>query len=147
MPTKHAVLGELTADELRANVDYYELEVADRRVKVQLVDALAGGGDGAFAAFAEVEAYARQHEIPLVPVLFRGRFRSVEEIRDFVARAHEAPSMLGGEREGVVLRLEGGFPAAEFQDSVCKSVRFGHVQTDEHWTRNWRPCRIEGRAE
>ena len=42
MPTKHAVLAELTAEELRANVDYYELEVADRRVKAQLVDALAG---------------------------------------------------------------------------------------------------------
>ena len=104
------------------------------------------GGDGAFAAFAEVEAYAKQRKIPVVPVLFRGRFRSVEEIRDFVAHAHETPSMLGGEREGVVLRLERGFPAAEFQDSVCKSVRVGHVQTDEHWTRNWRPCRIEGRA-
>ena len=42
MPTKRAVLGELTAEELRANVDYYELEVTDRRVKAQLVDALAG---------------------------------------------------------------------------------------------------------
>ncbi len=90
-------------------------------------------GDGVFAAFAEVEAYAKQREIPVVPVLFRGHFRSVEEIRDFVARAHEKPSMLGGEREGVVLRLERGFPAAEFQDNVCKSVRVGHVQLDEHW--------------
>ena len=42
MPTKRAVLAELTAEELRANVDYYELQVADRRVKAQLVDALAG---------------------------------------------------------------------------------------------------------
>ena len=42
MPTRRAVLAELTAEELRANVDYYELEVADRRVKAQLVDALAG---------------------------------------------------------------------------------------------------------
>ena len=42
MPTKRAVLAELTAEELRANVDYYELEVTDRRVKAQLVDALAG---------------------------------------------------------------------------------------------------------
>ena len=42
MPTKRAVLAELTAEELRANIDYYELEVADRRVKAQLVDALAG---------------------------------------------------------------------------------------------------------
>ncbi|MYH28442.1 MAG: hypothetical protein F4137_06205 [Acidobacteria bacterium] len=103
-------------------------------------------GDGAFGAFPELEAYAKRHDIPVVPVLFRGRFRSVEEIRDFVARAHEEPSMLGGEREGVVLRLERGFPAAEFQNSVCKSVRVGHVQTDEHWTRNWSPCRIESRA-
>ena len=100
-------------------------------------------GDGAFGAFPDLEAYANRHDIPVVPVLFRGRFRSVEEIRDFIARAHESPSVLGGQREGVVLRLERGFPAAEFQNSVCKSVRVGHVQTDEHWTRNWRPCRIE----
>ena len=32
-----------------------------------------------------------------------------------------------------MLRLERGFPAAEFQDNVCKSVRVGHVQLDEHW--------------
>ena len=99
-------------------------------------------GDGAFAAFAEVEAYARRREIPVVPVLFRGRFRSIAEIRGFVEHAHGEPSALGGGREGVVLRLARGFPATEFPDNVCKSVRFGHVQTDEHWTRNWRACRI-----
>lgn len=38
MPTKRAVLAKLTPEELRANVDYYELEVADRRVKARLVD-------------------------------------------------------------------------------------------------------------
>ena len=42
MPTKRTVLAELAVEELRASVDYYELEVADRRVKAQLVDALAG---------------------------------------------------------------------------------------------------------
>ena len=41
MPTKRAILAELFADELRANVDYYELQVDDRRVKAQLIDALA----------------------------------------------------------------------------------------------------------
>ena len=35
MPTKRAILSELTADELRANVEYYELEVHDRRVKTE----------------------------------------------------------------------------------------------------------------
>ena len=99
-------------------------------------------GDGAFAAFAEVEAYAKRLNIPVVPVLFRGCFRAVAEIRDFIEYAHSEPSALGGEREGVVLRLAHGFPAVEFGDNVCKSVRFGHVRTDGHWKRSWRPCRI-----
>ncbi len=41
MPTKRAILSELNADELRANVEYYELEVYDLRIKTELVDALA----------------------------------------------------------------------------------------------------------
>ena len=41
MPTKRAILAELTRDELRTNLDYFELEVEDRRVKTQLVDALS----------------------------------------------------------------------------------------------------------
>ena len=36
MPTKRAILSELTADELRANVEYYHLDVHDRRVKTEL---------------------------------------------------------------------------------------------------------------
>ena len=66
---------------------------------------------GAFASFAEVEAYAKKREIPVVPALFKGRFRSVAELRAFVERAHGEPSMLGGEREGVVLRVTRGVPA------------------------------------
>ena len=42
MPTKRAVLNKLTRDELRVNVDYYELDVYDRRVRSQLIGALAG---------------------------------------------------------------------------------------------------------
>ena len=99
-------------------------------------------GKGDFASFAEVEVYAKQRAIPVVPVLFRGCFRSLAEIRAFVERAHRESSAFGGEREGVVLRLARGFPASEFQRNVCKSVRVGHVQSDEHWTRKWRPCRI-----
>lgn len=103
-------------------------------------------GDGVFASFADVEAYAKHRDIAVVPVLFRGVFQSVAAIRAFFDEAHKKPSVLGGEREGVVMRRAGGFPAGEFLDNVCKSVRVGHVQTDEHWTRHWRPCRIIGRA-
>ena len=42
MPTKRAVLSELTRDELRDNLDHYGLDVHDRRVRSQLVEALAG---------------------------------------------------------------------------------------------------------
>ena len=42
MPTKRVILDHLTAKELRAAVDGHELHVDDRRVKAQLVDALAG---------------------------------------------------------------------------------------------------------
>ena len=42
MPTKRTILSELTRDELRDNVDHYGLDVDDRRVKSQLVDALTG---------------------------------------------------------------------------------------------------------
>ena len=42
MLTKRAVLSELTRDELRDNLDHYGLDVRDRRVRSQLVEALAG---------------------------------------------------------------------------------------------------------
>ena len=41
MPTKRAILAELTSHELRDAIDGYGLQVDDRRVKAQLVDALS----------------------------------------------------------------------------------------------------------
>ena len=41
MPTKRAILAELTSHELRDAIDGYGLEVDDRRIRAQLVDALA----------------------------------------------------------------------------------------------------------
>ena len=41
MPTKRTILAQLTRDELLDNLDYYELDVGDRRVKDQLVEVLA----------------------------------------------------------------------------------------------------------
>ena len=42
MPTKRAILSKLSRDELRIYADYYELDVYDRRVRSELIDALAG---------------------------------------------------------------------------------------------------------
>ena len=98
--------------------------------------------DGSFSSFEALVKYAGERGIPVVPVLHDGVFGSVDEIQDFVSRAHAEPSALGGAREGVVIRLARAFPAGEFHRNVCKSVRTGHVQSDEHWSRNWRPCRL-----
>ncbi len=99
-------------------------------------------GQGLFSSFGTLADYASQRDIPVVPVLFDGTFRSTADLGDFIGEAHAQPSALGGKREGVVVRLARSFPASEFSRSICKSVRAGHVQTDQHWTRNWRPCRI-----
>ena len=95
-----------------------------------------------FAPFADLEAYAVDHGVSVVPVLYCGVFRSLAALRSFVASAHAEPSVLGGDREGVVLWTANGFPAAQFERNVCKSVRRSHVKTPDTWKRTWRTCRI-----
>ena len=55
--------------------------------------------DGSFSSFQALVKYAAEREIPVVPVLYEGAFRSVDEIRDFVRHAHAEPSVLGGARK------------------------------------------------
>ena len=40
--------------------------------------------------------------------------------------------------EGLVVRNDGEFSTETFKNNVFKYVRPHHVQTDEHWTKNWR---------
>lgn len=98
--------------------------------------------DGSYSSFQSLVEYAQKRDIPVVPLLFKGSFDSVDSVRNFINRAHMEPSALGGAREGVVIRLARAFPASEFHLNVCKSVREGHVQSDEHWSKRWKPCRI-----
>ncbi len=98
--------------------------------------------DGSFSSFPALLEFAHEREIPTVPILYDGAFPSVDEVRDFVSRAHAEPSALGGVREGVVMRLTREFRGNEFHLNVCKSVREGHVHSDNHWSKNWRPCRL-----
>ena len=100
---------------------------------------------GCFTSFRMMVSYAQEREIPVVPILFEGTFRTVRDLRDFVSRAHAERSALGGAREGVVIRVARGFPVEEFRSNVCKSVRAGHVQSEEHWSQNWKACRIARR--
>jgi hypothetical protein len=80
-----------------------------------------------------VATQARDVGLPTVPVLFRGTVGSERELEALVGDLAAAPSALGGQREGVVVRLAGEFTDADFARSLAKWVRKGHVQTDEHW--------------
>ena len=98
--------------------------------------------DGAFRSVAELERFVAERDIPLVPVLYRGELDSLVKLRELIRCEHAKRSVLGGEREGVVVRTAEGFPSSDFARNVCKSVRRDHVQTDQHWTRSWRPCAL-----
>ena len=97
---------------------------------------------GDFRSMAALEQFAAERSIPVVPVLHREIFASVRQIAQFIREEHVKPSVLGGEREGMVIRASDAFPSSEFSNNVCKSVRQDHVQTDQHWTRSWRPCAL-----
>lgn len=90
-----------------------------------------------------VETLATTLAIPTVPVLFRGTFGSVKEITAWMDEHIKQPSSIGPNREGFVMRWADTFNNDEFQTKVAKYVRKGHVQTDEHWTRNWKPAELK----
>ena len=96
-----------------------------------------------FAEWDAVEAKAADLNIPTVPILHKGTFASEQKIDAFMASAHQRPSALGGDCEGVVLRVAAAFPAERFATHVCKSVRPNHMQPGAgHWRTHWQPCPI-----
>ena len=79
---------------------------------------------------------------PHVPVLWRGIIESEEQLKSLVEKYVNEPSCYGDTREGVVIRVANEFPIDEFSKNVCKWVRPNHVQTDEHWTKNWKKANL-----
>jgi hypothetical protein len=90
-----------------------------------------------FLPWYSVLAVAGTCGLETVPSLFHGIFNSTGEITEWFEREIQKPSEFGPTREGFVMFTPYGFMADEFQQNVCKYVRKNHVQTDEHWTRNW----------
>lgn len=90
-----------------------------------------------------VEEYSILLDIPTVPVLFKGSVSSEKELKQLTDSLVKQPSELGGQREGIVVRNANMFHNDDFSTNVMKWVRKGHVQTDEHWTRNWVKAKIK----
>ena len=98
--------------------------------------------NGVWIPWYQVEEYSYLLDIPTVPVLFKGVVNTQKELKDIVDGLITKPSELGGQREGIVIRNAGTFNNEDFKDNVMKWVRAGHVNTDIHWTRNWKRSKI-----
>ena len=95
-----------------------------------------------FESFDKTVSVCKTMDFATVPILYDGEFESGQALRGRLELEMSESSGLGGEREGVVVRIADGFPVREFERSICKLVRVGHIQTDTHWRRNWKPCKI-----
>jgi hypothetical protein len=85
----------------------------------------------------ETVEYAQILELPVVPVVARGHFDE-KTLKNTIEQQQRRGSLLGGISEGVVCRRAATFHNDDFSYCVLKYVRQNHVQTDEHWTRNWK---------
>lgn len=99
-------------------------------------------------SWEETQFYAHLLDFPTVPELGNAmeplQSNNIEtEIRWFASQESRFGSVDAqtGEpctMEGVVSRDAASYSVEAFPHRVFKFVRKGHVQTDEHWTRNWK---------
>ena len=70
-----------------------------------------------------------------VPVIFTGPYDKDKILAAFNEYQQRQPN----EVEGFVVRNASSFSYNDFSKNAGKYVRANHVQTDEHWTKSWRP--------
>lgn len=79
----------------------------------------------------------------MTPVWQRGAvFNSRQDIDNWLSTSMKIGSRLGPDIEGFVIQIEDAFHQDDFRNCLAKYVRAGHVQTDQHWSRNWKPCKL-----
>lgn len=89
----------------------------------------------------DVVAYAQILDLPVAPVIQRGYFEE-KSLHSVIMQQQKDGSKLGGVSEGVVCRIANAFHEQHFSENVLKYVRKNHVQTDEHWIKNWKKAKI-----
>jgi len=127
------------------SIEYDALDESEtfRLFAVRFVNEFMDADQGFYASYDMMVTYAEELGVIPVPLVYRGTFDSVDEITSFFETEIKKPSSLGGECEGFVMRLADSFDVRDFGNSVAKYVRANHVQTDEHWTRTWKTCKLK----
>lgn len=75
-------------------------------------------------SWKDTEIFSKYLGLQTVPVLWSGLYNK-EFVEKFKINTET--------QEGFVIRIADGFPFKDFQTSVSKWVRKGHVTTDDHW--------------
>ncbi|MDE6285190.1 MAG: RNA ligase family protein [Bacilli bacterium] len=90
----------------------------------------------------EVVEMAEMFNIPIVPVLEKRVFSSPEDLKNTILSYMKKGSKYGDTIEGIVVRNADSFLLDDFSKNVVKYVRKNHVQTDEHWKKNWERAKL-----
>jgi hypothetical protein len=83
-----------------------------------------------FLDWNAVQTIALALNLMVVPTIYVGPYKEIPLPKT---------SLLGPECEGYVVRTLGKIAIENFDKLIAKYVRANHVQTDEHWKRNWVP--------
>jgi hypothetical protein len=89
--------------------------------------------DNTWISFDAVVQRCQELGLTPVPILWRGTVKSASELEKITTNLAKQPSVFGGPREGMVVRVADSFTDDQFATHLAKLVRKNHVQTDDHW--------------
>jgi RNA ligase len=94
-------------------------------------------------SWEEVCSYCFLLDLKVVPVILIGTIiNPIKAVPNIIAEQLALGSAFGGVCEGYVFRNKTSFHIDDFSKNVLKYVRKNHVQTDTHWTKNWKQAKL-----
>jgi hypothetical protein len=99
--------------------------------------------DDRFFSWDDLVSHGVAADMKVVPLVYRGIFRSLDEMERFLDTEIKKPSAFGPTREGFCVRIVEGYDAKDHTEATAKYVRLGHVLTDSHWSQNWRHASLK----
>jgi len=102
---------------------------------------------GMYNSYYDMVKWATDHNMKTTPLIYDGLIKSMEWLKEFLGDELKKPSELGGEKEGFVVRVKKKFHKNNFSKNVFKYVRKGHVQTDQHWSKNWKKAKLNNKKD
>jgi hypothetical protein len=105
--------------------------------------------NGIWLSWSDVEMYAELFDFPTVPIIKidNSKILNINDYKNAILNEVVKESTFGSydtktdekcTMEGIVTRNIGSYSVDEFSKNVFKYVRAKHVNTDIHWSKNWK---------